>query len=463
MPRVLPLSLLIICWLALAFAPLPASAKPHITSYAPPVVVPGGTVTIRGTGLDRERIHNPNLRWGQGGTTLGSIIGGVGGSSPIRSWMDDRISLTLPESIDPGRYWIAIFSGSKRVSNKLETLGVSGGEGACVGAGCPEPAPTDPVITSFNPPHTFPGGEVRLSGLRFGTTAQQVWLSRIAGPTPQVVQLEILNWNNTTINVRLPTTTPTGAWHIGIYRTVEEPLGPGKDGLRAGLEGMHSRAVQVGTTKVSFFQTGQNNFLFSDPCMEGPPPPTAPIPLHPAGWDNSRVAVGHVAQKRSGGWDECWKWNKVSYQGAVQFDLRAVVEASHWLPRDVELLFDVDNSGGFEWETLGHSPLIPCPRIWIFEASEEWHPGLFHVANHPRGTVIGAPGHGEVHFKVPVTENVRRLIEAAQGLSTGGVSTQPSRHLGFLLNAEKLDEWHDDPNPKQCLGRYRNFVLEVKW
>jgi hypothetical protein len=300
---------------------------------------------------------------------------------------------------------------------------------------------------------------VRLFGRRFGTTAQEVWLSRYG---PQVVRAEILNWTDTRIDICIPTATPAGNWSVGVYRTIEEPLGRGKDGLRVGLEGMHSSAVQVGTTKVSFFQTGQNNFLFSDPCVEGPPPPTAPIPLHPAGWDDSRVAVGHVAQKRSGGWDECWKWQKVSYQGAVQFDLRTVIAASHWLPSKAELLFDLDNSGGFDWERLAHGP-HPCGRIWVFEPSEAWQPGLFFVPHHPSGTVIGAPGHGEVHFRVPVTENVRRLIEAAQA----NVSTEPDRHqpfpVSFLLSAEKLDQWHDDPNPKQCLGRYRNFVLEVKW
>ena len=86
------------------------------------------------------------------------------------------------------------------------------------------------------------------------------------------------------------------------------------------------------------------------------------------------------------------------------------------------------------------------------------HPGLFLVASHPAGTVIGGPGHGEVHFKLPVTDNVNRLIREAQH-----ISAEPSRHVSFLLSAEKLDEWHDDPNPTQCLGRYRNFVLEVKW
>jgi hypothetical protein len=220
---------------------------------------------------------------------------------------------------------------------------------------------------------------------------------------------------------------------------------------------MHLRPVALGTTQTSFFQTGQNNIIISDPCAEGPAPPIGPVALHPDGWDDNRVAVGHVAKKRGGKWFECWKFQKVTYQGAMQFDLRTVIAAADFPPtREVNLLFDLDNSGGFGWASLAHDP-HPCSRIWIFESSEVVQPGLFRVPRQPSGTVIGGPGHGEVHFKLPVTENVNRLIREAHH-----ISAEPSNRISFLLSAENLGRWDVDPDPKQCLGRYRNFVLEVK-
>jgi hypothetical protein len=265
-----------------------------------------------------------------------------------------------------------------------------------------------------------------------------------------------LEWHDTWIDIRVPTTTQTGTWRVGLGVS---PLTATKEGLQVGLEEMHLTPIRMGTTHTSRYRTGQNNPVITEPCVEGPPPSTDPAPLHVEGWDDSRVAVGGVAVKKSGKVYECWKWFQSAYQGAVLFDLRPLIDSSRPLPSKVELLFDIDNSGGFDWETLGHPPFTPCPRIWVFEALDAWQPGLFQVPNHPRGTVIGLPGHGEVHFKLPMTELVRPMIQNARG-----VSAEPGRHLGLLLNADRAQNSAVvRPGSSKCLSRYRNFVLEVTW
>jgi len=153
-----------------------------------------------------------------------------------------------------------------------------------------------------------PGGVVRILERLFGTATLEVWAFNWES-SPSSVPLEVVLWRDTRIDVRLPADMRTGDWVIAIS---------------------------------------------------------------PAGWDDSRVAVGHVSVKKSG--DEfyrCWKFRRSSYQGAVLFDLRPLIEASRSSPSKAELLFDLDNSGGFDWDPLAHAP-HSCGIIWVFEASEAW-------------------------------------------------------------------------------------------
>jgi|SoiMethySBSTD1v2_1073268.scaffolds.fasta_scaffold153096_9 hypothetical protein len=59
------------------------------------------------------------------------------------------------------------------------------------------------------------------------------------------------------------------------------------------------------------------------------------------------------------------------------------------------------------------------------------------------------------------TSTVSRLLTR----NAQSISAEPARQLSLLLSADKREAgWPTvDPNPKQCLSRYRNFVLEVKW
>src|SRR5690242_10648090 len=59
------------------------------------------------------------------------------------------------------------------------------------------------------------------------------------------------------------------------------------------------------------------------------------------------------------------------------------------------------------------------------------------------------------------TSTVSRLLTR----NAQSISAEPARQLSLLLSADKREAgWPTvDPNPKQCLSRYRNFVSLGRW
>lgn len=104
--------------LCAAHAPVQAQA-PHIGSYAPNPVRAGREVAILG-----ERLGRPlrrELRYGtDGARPLGTIP-----SENVLSWESTRIRVRLPTTLDPGQYWIAIYTAAgDRLSNQRRELDV---------------------------------------------------------------------------------------------------------------------------------------------------------------------------------------------------------------------------------------------------------------------------------------------------------------------------------------------------
>jgi hypothetical protein len=168
--------------------------------------------------------------------------------------------------------------------------------------------------------------------------------------------------------------------------------------------------------------------------------------------------VGGITNYDPGTWPfPCWTWSHTSFQGAVLFDLSPLIAATRPLPSRVELRFRQD----------GGPTAAPCGQIWVFEAVSDWAGGLSSVSSHTRGTLIGVAGRVRDRLSLPMTEQVRRLVENARGPEAAR-----RRHFGFLLNWDRhqyLPSSADSrrlnifSSPSGCVGRYRDLSLVVNW
>lgn len=410
-----------------------AQATPGIDSVDPSRIAPEETLWINGHDFP-DRDH-AGLCWGIAHNPR--ISGTIGGrASYIAAWTATRIQLSLPETMTAGSsYWFGICRGRELLSPQSDPVTVTG-------------IATAPVVTGYNPSHATPGGNVHVYGRRFGTRRSAMRV-RFGTSLRPVGDVEVLNWGDTEIQVRLPADMRSGTYWLAIYRGAEQLSRGLNKGLRVRrLEEITLHPMRLGTTLVNRLDRNNDVYCGLDRRGFG----------GPADWDATQVSIGGITAYNPGTPPlACWEWRHSSYQGAVLFDLSPLIAADRPLPAHVELRLRQD----------GGEAVSPCGTVYVFDALADWSPDLAVVSSHPRGTMIGGAGRVDDRLSLPITEHVRNLINVARGPEAAR-----RRYYGFLLNDDRVqrDPTAEDSrrlnitsSPSGCVAQYRDFELFVRW